>query len=286
MITCGDHGCLFNNPSFEVHKPTNFITFHQNIRGLTYKVDGLLISLSDINPQVLCVTDHHLRPDEINSVHLGHYTLGTHYCRRLYRQGGVAIFVSKDLEFKKIDLSQYVKEKDFEVCALNLQIGTINLLILCLYTRRSPTSDYTYFLSQLELVLNKLYRVSTNIVVCGDFNTNFLEFTSRTTLLESMMASFNLFSSVKFSTRNFITSHTLIDNIFIDIKKFDFSTKPLVNGLSDYDAQFITLYDIMCPIFKQPPSYIRIMDINSMHEFSELLSYENWEGVFQDMDVN
>ena len=85
MITCGDHGCLFNNPSFEVHKPTNFITFHQNIRGLTYKVDELLISLSDINPQVPCVTDHHLRPDEINSVHLGHYTLGTHYCRRFYR---------------------------------------------------------------------------------------------------------------------------------------------------------------------------------------------------------
>jgi len=101
-----------------------------------------------------------------------------------------------------------------------------------------------------------------------------------------MMASFNLFSSVKFLTRNVITSHTLIDNIFTDIKKFDFSTKPLVNGLSDHDAQFITLYDIMCPTFKQPPSYIRIIDINSMHKFSELLSYENWEGVFQDMDVN
>ena len=42
----------------------------------------------------------------------------------------------------------------------------------------------------------------------------------------------------------------------------------------------------MCPTFKQPPPYIRIIDINSMHKFSELLSYENWEGVFQDMDVN
>ena len=65
MITCGDHGRFFNNPPSDVHKPTNFITFHQNIQGLTHKVDELLISLSDINPQVLCVTEHHLRPDEI-----------------------------------------------------------------------------------------------------------------------------------------------------------------------------------------------------------------------------
>jgi len=41
-------------------KFTNFITFHQNIRGLTHKTDELLISLSSVNPQVLCVTEHHL----------------------------------------------------------------------------------------------------------------------------------------------------------------------------------------------------------------------------------
>jgi exonuclease III len=181
MIAYGDHSRFLKSHPSDKHKSTNFITFHQNIRGLTHKIDELLISLSCINPQVLCVSEHHLWPDEINSVHLGHYTLHTHYCRRLYKQGGVAIFVSKNLEFQKIDLNQYVKEKDFEVCALNLQIATINLLILCLY--RSPTGDYTYFLTQLESVLNKLYRVSTDIIVCGDFNINFLESTSRINLL-------------------------------------------------------------------------------------------------------
>jgi len=101
-------------------KSTNFIIFHQNIRGLTYKTDELLISLSSVNPQVLCVTEHHLRPDEIKSIYLGQYTLGTYFCRSIYKQGGVSIFVSKNIRFQQIDLNQYVKEKDFEICALKL----------------------------------------------------------------------------------------------------------------------------------------------------------------------
>jgi len=100
------------------------------------------------------------------------------------------------------------------------------------------------------------------------------------------MASFSLFSTIKFPTRNFVNSHTLIDNIFIDINKFNFLAKPLINGLSDHDAQTIALSDIMCSTPKQLPSYIRIIDSNSTRKFSELLSFENWEGIFKDMDVN
>jgi len=128
--------------------------------------------------------------------------------------------------------------------------------------------------------------VSTNIILCGDFNINFLESTSRITLLESLLASYNLYSTIKFPTRNFINSHTLVDNIFININRFDFSATPLINGLSDHDAQIMALSDIMCSPPKQPPTYIRIIDNNSTRKFSELLTYENWKGVFQDMDVN
>ena len=100
------------------------------------------------------------------------------------------------------------------------------------------------------------------------------------------MASFSLFSTIKFPTRNFVNSHTFIDNIFIDINRFNFSVKLLIFGLSDHDAQTIALSYIICSTPKQLPSYIRIIDSNSTRKFSELLSYENWEGVFHDMEVN
>ena len=167
----GDGSYPLSNHLIDMHKATNFIMSHQNIRGLKHKIDELLISLSCINPQVLCVTEHHLQSDEINNIHLGQYILGTYFCRKIYKHGGVSIFVSRNIQFQEIDLSQYVKEKDFEVCALNFQEASIHLLIICLYI--SPMGDFTYFLNHFELALNKFCRVVTNIIVCGDFNVNF-----------------------------------------------------------------------------------------------------------------
>ena len=59
-----------------------------------------------------------------------------------------------------------------------------------------------------------------------------------------LLASFGLFSTVKFPTRISYQSCTLIDNIFINIYNHDFSVHPLINGLSDHDGQIITFSNI------------------------------------------
>ena len=59
--------------------------FHQNIRGLSHKIDELMLSLSETNPQVLCITDHHLNSNEMNTMDYGQYTLRAQYCRRLFK---------------------------------------------------------------------------------------------------------------------------------------------------------------------------------------------------------
>jgi hypothetical protein len=108
---------------------------------------------------------------------MDNYLLGAHFCRSLFKQGGVSIFILNDFLFQDIDLQMFVKEKDLEICALSTQVSSINLLVLCVY--RSPTGDFAYFMDQLELALCRLYKLSTNIVICGDFNVNFLESTPR-----------------------------------------------------------------------------------------------------------
>jgi hypothetical protein len=45
-----------------------FTVLHQNIRGLTNKIDEFQISLPRNVPQVICVTEHHLQPEEIDTV--------------------------------------------------------------------------------------------------------------------------------------------------------------------------------------------------------------------------
>jgi hypothetical protein len=51
----------------------------------------------------------------------------------------------------------------------------------------------------------------------------------------------NLTSTVNFPTRIQGNSATAIDNIFTDVtERDDYSIRPIINGLSDHDAQSIT----------------------------------------------
>jgi hypothetical protein len=61
------------------------------------------------------------------------------------------------------------------------------------------------------------------------------------------------------------TSHTLIDNIFLDKNRFNSKVYPLINGISDHDAHLAVLFDIICPPSKPPPMYSRVIDDYSVN---------------------
>jgi hypothetical protein len=69
------------------------------------------------------------------------------------------------------------------------------------------------------------------------------------------MASFGLLSVITFPTRNSDFSHTIIDNFLIDTNRFKFFAQPLINGLSDHDAQIVVLCDILRVSTSQTPLY-------------------------------
>ena len=60
---------------------TPLLMYHQNIRGLRYKIDELFMLWSTDLPQVLCFTEHQLSNDELNCSHITSYNLGAKYCR-------------------------------------------------------------------------------------------------------------------------------------------------------------------------------------------------------------
>jgi len=267
----------------QINGKTNFMIFQQNIRGITHKTEELSFSLSEINPQVFCIAETHLRPEEINLINLGQYTLGAQYSRWHFRQGGVSIFTLNNIVFDVIDLNQFCREKDFEICALKIQLMSTYLLVLCIYRStdleiyRSPSGDFSYFLTQLEIVLNKLYKISVNIILCGDFNVNFSDSTSRAPVLESLLHSFYLESIVEFPTSFMPTSQTIIYNIFLDKKTLKSQVYPHINGISDHDAQLIILLDLTYYFSKSPSLCRRVIDDYSVQKFIELLSHESWE---------
>jgi hypothetical protein len=81
------------------------------------------------------------------------------------------------------------------------------------------------------------------MLICGDFNINYLADNNKKQQLNYMLQSFNLYSVVHFPTRISTTTRTLIDKIFIDITKFEnYTILPVFNGLSDHDRQLLSLH--------------------------------------------
>jgi hypothetical protein len=82
-------------------------------------------------------------------------------------------------------------------------------------------------------------------------------------------------------------SATATDNIFINVSKFDdYIISPLVNGLSDHNAQLITINDINLKTLNNTPRYIRNIDKHRLADFKIKLSLETWDNGFDNNDVN
>jgi hypothetical protein len=93
-------------------------------------------------------------------------------------------------------------------------------IIICIY--RSLVGNFTFLLNQLELILNKVHKISNGIILCGDFNINYFNDNNRKDLLDSLIVSFNPYSTINFLTR-VLNSCTLIDNIYINTNLHTFS---------------------------------------------------------------
>jgi len=78
---------------FKHSNSSEFTIYHQNIRGISKKTDVFLISVCNNRPQIVCLTEHHLTAEEINSINLDPYKLGVSFCRQKYTYGGACIYI-------------------------------------------------------------------------------------------------------------------------------------------------------------------------------------------------
>ena len=152
---------------------------------------------------------------------------------------------------------------------------------------RSPIGDFQHFINNLENILSKIYNNSNDIILCGDFNINYHINSSFQQSLDSLITSYGLSSIVSFPTRIQKNSQTIIDNIFINTFKFNnFKVYPSINGLSDHDTQCLIIYDILIDRLYTNAPLNRKFNKFSSADFNNKLSYELWENVFNEKDVN
>jgi exonuclease III len=249
--------------------------YQQNIRGLHNKTEELTTQWTTHSPHILCFTEHHLKEFEIINTHITNYSLGPSYCRHSRTHGRVGIFVHNTLAYSTINLNNICNNNDYEACAVKLDISPNTYHILCIY--RPPAGNFSTFLLHLETVLMQLNSNTTNLIICGDININYLQDSRNKSLLNSLLDSYNLHSAVTFPTRISNNSSTSIDNIFIDkTKNADYSIIPISNGLSDHDAQVILLHNTDIPTQQVKHVSMRRINETTLAQFKLNLSYESW----------
>jgi len=153
----------------------DFVIFHQNIIGLnSNKLDELSISLSANLPHTVCFREHHLGINEIYTIVLANYRLRAIFCRNTFKNGGVCIFTHDSNQSTNINLNEFRKEKDLEICALKLHVPSYEICIVTIY--RSPSRNFQYFRDNLEKILSMIliYSNTIEIIICGDININYL----------------------------------------------------------------------------------------------------------------
>jgi hypothetical protein len=143
------------------------------------------------------------------------------------------------------------------------------------------------FFTKLDNILKHLYTPTLDLIIVGDININYLVDSTRKRQLEALLKTYNLISIVNFPTRTQQKSATAIDNVFLDISKIgNYSISPITNGLSDRDAQSITLHSIGVSRTRKKGILIRKINAYSINDFILKLSHENWDSVFSSDDVN
>ena len=165
----------------------------QCIKNKIYELDVMLNDeLRDLD--IICGTEHWLNEKEINSYPLPNYKISSSFCRSNYKNGGSIIFVKDSIPGKHTEkkLTYYLnEEKVFEHSVTEFKHPNISLTIACVY--RSPDGCLISFLEKLEILLNSLTNKNSQLILCGDFNINFLDSDSSiVSEFRSVIHSFNL----------------------------------------------------------------------------------------------
>lgn len=256
---------------------------YHNVQSLTNKLQELEIILSsDLNADVICITEHWLEKHQIESLKIPGYSLINSFCRIDSIRGGTAIFAKQNLRYKAIQAyPDLIKEKVFEMSAIEL----IDKHVIIVTIYRSPDGDIEEFLCKFEIMLNMLETTKKKII-CGDFNVDFLKPSNYKEELTYITKSFNLIPTVNTPTRITEHSRTTPDQMFVQETFPSYNSKVVKMGYSDHEAVLLTLE--LCPEKISPIKIIEFRDFSdgNIANFCNILNWEKWNEIFDETDVN
>ena len=148
--------------------------------------------------------------------------------------GGVALYISTDLNFRIRHDLNLPNHSDYESIFIELELNTKNKIISVIYW---PWDAPAYpFINNLSSTINLINKEHKPTFICGDFNFDLLKTSSHNVTNEFLNTFYagSFFPLIDKPTRVTTKSSTLIDNIFTNILDHKISPGILYNDITDH----------------------------------------------------
>ena len=197
-----------------------------------------MLSVDGMHINILCLTEHWLNEDQLKVVHFDQFNLVSKYCRTTSSLGGSCIYVNSKIKSKEVSWCNNLGSDDvFEISMIELL--EFHTILACIY--RSPEIDFYDFLNKLDNLITKVHSKGIYLILCGDWNVDFLYKNDKLQDLRNLLLMNNLLNVIESPTR--ITSHSksLIDLVIINSSKEKRLVEVLDMGYSDHLAQYVCM---------------------------------------------
>lgn len=281
---CGDDSNhKFSNSlesSFNDKLNLDFKIGYLNIQGLERKNIIVNDYANENLFDVLCLSEHWCKKDEISYKILDDFTLINSFCRDFHIHGGVSIYVKNSIMENccSLSLDNYCKEIHFE--ASGIVVENLKLIIIVIY--RSPSGNPQTFLDNIDNLLTsfsvpKWQKFS--IIIGGDFNSSFDVTRTEQSVIEikNLLQQFNLVFINSSPTRGL----ACLDNIFTNIDKALLFSEVVGFPFSDHDCVSLKLIRPKVAVDYSTPSskviFTRPIDSTKISNFRYAVSNFSWD---------
>lgn len=291
-----DSNQILNSGSKNVlNNPTKLKIIHLNIQYLRAKIDIFTVFLKTESPDIVIISEHGLRKEELYAINFENYELVTSFSRTDHKcSGGIALIIKSNLIdcVKILNLEKYSKEMILEAGGIELVFNKNERLFLVGVYRPPSYTNVNNFFNTFYTLLSK-YMLNKNryFLLVGDLNIDWLKDNLETKRLKYLLNEFNVIQYVNSPTRVTSSSSTLIDHVLSNVDRDMLQVEVVGTGLSDHYAQHIT-YTFKHPIVQKLPSprtdeYSTIHDTraSNLNTLNYLLSRENWKSIRGDLDA-